>query len=275
MTSHNNAHQSLGRWIEYYARVGYGAKGVIYATVGLLALFEALDLNSGKTVGSEGMLQEVVTLPFGRLLLGILMVSLVGYVTWRFVQAIFDPEHSGCDLSDIVRRISYACSGVAYSGVAFSAFKILIPAVGNGREKTPEDWAVQLMRQPFGRWLLAAVGFTILGIGCYYFYRSYKAAFRKRFKLHHMSDTEKTWATLVGRVGIAARGVVYAVIGCYAIRAAWEFEPDMIKTTEDALAVFENNPTDEWILAILGMGFIAYGTHMAFQSRYRSIDPIA
>ena len=73
-----------------------------------------------------------------------------------------------------------------------------------------------------------------------------------------MSDIAKTWATLAGRVGIAARGCVYAVIGSYAMRAALSFDPSMIKTTEDALAVFDDNPTDEWILATLGIGFISF-----------------
>ena len=89
-----------------------------------------------------------------------------------------------------------------------------------------------------------------------------------------MSGVAKIWATIAGRVGIAARGFVYVMIGIYAARAAWEFDPEMIKTTEDALAIFNGNPTDEWILATLGVGFIAYGVHMFFQARYRSIDPL-
>ncbi len=89
-----------------------------------------------------------------------------------------------------------------------------------------------------------------------------------------MSDIAKTWATIAGRLGIAARGFVYVVIGFYGMRAGWEFNPEMIKTTEDALATFNNNPTDEIILGTLGGGFIAYGIHMFFQARYRSIDPL-
>ena len=81
-----------------------------------------------------------------------------------------------------------------------------------------------------------------------------RLSFANGFKRHHMSDAAKTWANIAGRVGIAARGFVYAVIGIFGMRAAWRFDPSLIKTTEDAMAVFNDNPTDEWILAILGIG---------------------
>lgn len=279
-------HRKLEWWLEHYARVGYAAKGVIYGTIGLLALFEAMDFNTGETVGSQGVLRRIAGQPFGRVLLVVLTISIVGYVVWRFIQAVIDPEHntsfkadgdpdSDWSWSDILRRISYACSGMAYLTVAYSAFETLDLAFeDSGSGRALEDRALMVMQQPLGRVAVGAGGLIVCGIGCYYFYRAIKAEFRKRFKRHQMSDAAKTWASIVGRVGIAARGFVYLVIGGSAIRAAWEFDPSMIRTTEGALSAFENNPTDEWILAILGIGFMAYAVHMGFQARYRSIDPL-
>ena len=272
MASSEETQQQVSRWIEYYARFGYGAKGVIYGSAGILALFEALDLSQGDTVGSEGALRTIAQQPFGRTMLVVISISLMGYVVWRFIQAALDPEHTGTDASDILRRFSYACSGLAYTGVAFTAVKILTADSSGG--KTTQDRVVDLMNMPYGRWLVGGGGLIVFGIGCYYFYRAIKAEFRKRFKRHHMSDAAKSWANIAGRVGIAARGFVYVVIGIFAIRAAWNFDPSMIKTTEDAMDVFSDNPTDEWILAILGAGFIAYGVHMGFQAVYRRIDPL-
>lgn len=271
MVKSEQAHE---RWIEYYARFGYAAKGVIYGSSGLLALLEAFDFTSGKTVGSTGALRAIAAQPFGRILISVMAFSLMGYVVWRFIQAFLDPEHSSSrETSDIVRRLSYAFSGLVYASVAYSAVKILTPSEEGGG-KTAQQWALDIMQKPFGRWLVGAGGLLFCGIGFYYLYRAIKAEFRKRLKLRNMSDVEKTWATAVGRIGIAARGVVYIVIGFFGVRAAWSFNSEMIKTTEDALAVFNNNPADEWILATLGIGFIAYGIHMGFQARYRSIDPL-
>ncbi len=268
-------HNSLGeRWLAYYARIGYGAKGVIYGSSGLLALLEATDLvPEGKVVGSTGALRTIASQPFGRTVAVIIAISLMGYVIWRFIQAVLDPEHSGCDASDILRRISYVCSGLVYASIAYSVIEILDGAADK-EGRTAQDWAFLVMSTPWGRWLIAAGGLGFFGVGCYYFYRAIKAEFRKRFKLHEMSDAAKTIATIAGRTGIAARGVVYVVIGVSAEQAAWEFDADMIKTSEEALETFNDNPTDEWILAILGIGFIAYAIHMGFQAVYRSIDPI-
>ena len=261
------------RWIEYYARFGYAAKGIIYGSTGILAARAALDIEGGETNGSTGTLSTIAQQPFGRVAIFVITFSLFGYVIWRFIQAFLDPEHDGLDFSDIVRRMSYAGSGLVYAGVCFSAVKILMRSP-DSEGKTAEDWALVVMQQPFGRWLVAVGGLLFFGIGCYYFHRAIKAEFRKRFKLHKMSDVAKVWATWAGRIGISARGVVYVVIGFYGVKAALEFDPKVIKTSEDALATFNNNPTDEWILAILGLGFIAYGVHMFFQARYRSIDPL-
>ena len=239
-----------------------------------MAFRAAFDIGSNQTVGSTGALSAIAQQPFGQTALIIVSISLMGYVVWRFIQAFLDPEHNDSrDFQDIVRRIGYGISGFVYAGIAYSAIEILTESSEDG-SRTPTEWALIVMRLPLGRWLVTAGGLMFFGVGCYYFYRAFKAEFRKRLKLHHMSDVAKTWATIAGRIGIAARGFVYVVIGIYAARAAWEFDPEMIKTTEDALATFNDNPTDEWILATLGIGFIAYGVHMFFQARYRSIDPL-
>lgn len=272
MTPSDKTPQSAGDWIAYFARFGYAAKGVLYGGIGLLALLEALDFSSGKTVDSKGVLVTIANQPYGQVLLVILAISLTGYVVWRFIQAFLDPEHSGHDAKNIARRVGYAVSGLVYASVAFSAVSILISA-SSGDGKTAQEWALTIMQQPFGRWLVGAGGLLAFGLGCYYFYRAITAKFRKHMKMHEMSDTAKTWATLVGRIGNAARGFVYVVISVFAMRAAWTFDPSKIKTTEGALEVFENNPADEWILSILGIGFIAYGIHMGFQAVYRRIRP--
>ena len=272
MSPSNHKQESYKDWIAYFARFGYAAKGVLYAGIGLLALLEALNVSAGKTVGSKGVLQTIAGQPYGQVLLAILAVSLLGYVLWRFVQAGLDPEHNSSDVKDIARRVGYAVSGLVYASIAFSAVSILMNS-SSGGGKSAQEWALTVMQQPFGRWLVGAGGLLFLGLGCYYFYRAIKAKFRKRMNLREMSDTEKTWATIVGRVGLSARGVVYVVIGIFAMRAAWTFDPSEIKTTEGALAMFNDNPTDEIILTILGVGFIAYGIHMGFQAKYRRIKP--
>ncbi|MBE9061814.1 DUF1206 domain-containing protein [cf. Phormidesmis sp. LEGE 11477] len=274
MTKAETNERLVRKWVSSYARFGYGAKGIIYGGTGLLALSEAFDLTDEGVASSTGVLKAIGIQPLGKVLVVLIAFGLMGYVLWRLIQAGWDPEHSGGKgFPDIVRRIGYGCSGLVYASIAYSVVEILTEQPSEAK-KSLEDWAYEIMARPIGRLLVGVVGLVFFCIGCYYFYRAIKAEFRKRFKRHHMSDAAKTWASIMGRVGIAARGVVYVLIGAYAVGAAWQFEPAMIKTTEEALALFDDNPTDEWILAILGIGFVAYAIHMGFQAVYRSIEPI-
>ncbi|MEL7070178.1 MAG: DUF1206 domain-containing protein [Cyanobacteria bacterium J06581_3] len=273
MTSSKHAQQDSSDWIAAFARFGYAAKGVLYGGTGLLAFLEALNVSGGKTVGSEGVLKTIASQPYGKVMLAVLAVSLMGYVLWRFIQAAVDPEHNSTEAKDIARRIGYACSGIVYATIAFTAIGILKSSSSSNGGRTEQDMVLAVMQQPFGRWLVGAGGLLFFGLGCYYFYRAYKAKFRKRMKLHEMSSVEKTWATVIGRVGVTARGIVYAIIGVSVLRAAWAFDPSAVKTKEGALSSLNNSSTNEIFLGILGLGLLAYGIHMGFQARYRRIDP--
>lgn len=83
-------------WIERLARFRYATKKMVYFIAGLLAMQFAFGVGN-KTVGTSGTLQIIVTQPFGKFLLSVVAVGLIGYVVWRFTQAFIDPEHQGTD----------------------------------------------------------------------------------------------------------------------------------------------------------------------------------
>ncbi|MBE9078313.1 DUF1206 domain-containing protein [Romeria aff. gracilis LEGE 07310] len=261
------------KWIEYLARFGYAAKGVIYITIGLLSARAAFG-SEGKVIGSKGAVRTIAAQPFGQVLLVILSIGLIGYVIWRFTQAIKDPEHRGNDASDIVRRIAYAISGLVYGALAVFAIGLLIGSGGGqGGGSSSQSITSQVLSYPFGRWLVGTVGALFIGLAFYYFYRAIKAKFRKRFKLHEMSQKEEAIATWIGRFGVAARGVVYIVIGGFLIQAARTYDPSKVRTSEGALQSLQGSSFLPWMFGIVALGLIAYGIHMGFQARYRRINP--
>ena len=111
-------------WIERLARFGYAAKGAVYATLGALAFQAAFDAASSAP-DKQGALQKIATQPFGQVLLGLVVIGLLGYVVWRFVQAGLDPERKGSDAKGILVRIGYVVSGLVYAGLALAAIRIL------------------------------------------------------------------------------------------------------------------------------------------------------
>ncbi|NES97873.1 MAG: DUF1206 domain-containing protein [Desertifilum sp. SIO1I2] len=259
-------------WVERLARFGFAAKGIVYAVIGILAVMAATN-NGGETTDANGALEAIALQPFGQILLSAIAIGLFGYVLWRFVQAIFDPERHGTDAKGIAQRLGFAVSGAIYLGFAWTAIQLVIGAARHSEGNATQDWTARILAQPFGQWLVGLGGVLMIGLGFYQFYQAYKAKFRGELNWHHMSAREKTWATRLGRLGISSRGVVYALIGIFLIQAARSSNPNEARGVDGALQALSQQPYGKWLLLIVALGFIAYGVYMGVEARYRRINP--
>ncbi|MGB3755988.1 MAG: DUF1206 domain-containing protein, partial [Rivularia sp. (in: cyanobacteria)] len=131
-------------WVERLARFGYASKGAVYFIVGLLAVQAAFG-KGGQTTDTEGALKSLVQQPFGQILLGLVAIGLMGYVIWRFVEAINDPEHKGKDLKGIAIRLAYVANGLAYAGLAWTAVQIAMGSASSGDGDAKQDWTARLL----------------------------------------------------------------------------------------------------------------------------------
>ncbi|MEP0795412.1 DUF1206 domain-containing protein [Trichocoleus sp. DQ-A3] len=255
-------------WVERLARLGFGARGVVYATVGVLAAQAAFGAG-GRTTDTEGALVTIVTQPFGKFLLAIVALGLLGYVLWRFVEAIADPENKGTDAKGLASRLGAVGSGLIYAGLAWSAIKLIMGSGGGGNSNSSQDWTARLLAQPFGQFLVGIVGAAVIGMGFYQFYRAYKAKFRKKWKVNQMSEKEQKWATFAGRFGIAARGVVFSITGLFLLQAGRLSDANQVQGLGGALATLAQQPFGPWLLGIVALGLIAYGIYNFVEARYR------
>ncbi|MEM6519330.1 MAG: DUF1206 domain-containing protein [Cyanobacteria bacterium P01_D01_bin.71] len=262
-------------WLERLARFGYAAKGVVYALVGILA-FQAAFNWGGKVSGSKGAFQTIASQPFGNILLVLVAVGLAGYVIWRFVQALYDPEHDDDGWSSFARRMSYVVSGIIYGSLAFAAFRIVFSSEtssSSGGGSSNSQQTATLLSQPFGQWLVGLVGIAAAGYGFYCIYRGIKTKFRRKLKTQEMSSLEKMWAIYIGRFGLISKGIVTAIIGYFFVQAARTADPSQAKTTEGALQVIQQQPFGAVLMGIVALGLVAYGIHLVTQARYRRISP--
>jgi hypothetical protein len=257
-------------WIERMARVGYAAYGIVYVLVGALAVQAAFG-GSGKTTSQEGALRQVLLAPLGRILLAMIAIGLLAYATWRLFQGILDPENEGKGAKGFLKRVDHVLNGLFHAALAFSAGRLALGTGGGGG--SPDDWTARLLAQPFGRWLAAIVGAVIVGAGLYQFYKAYKADFRNELDSGEMSARERTWAKRSGRLGYAARGVVFDVIGVFLIRAALQTDPDEARGLGGALETLARQPFGPYILGAVALGLVAYGAFMFVMARYRRIEP--
>lgn len=258
-------------WVEPLARCGYAAKGIVYLIVGLLAA-QAAFTTGGKTTDTNGALETILDQPFGKVLLALVAIGLIGYALWRIVQTIFDPEHTGEPMKakQLVQRLGYAFSASAYLGLALTAVK-LITGNGKGNSNTTQDWTARLIAQPWGQGLVCLAGLVVIGVGLSYLYQAYKADFQRHFKRHQMSETERKWAKWLGQFGIAARGIVFSIIGLFLVLAALHDDATEAIGLGGALAALARQPYGAWLLGIVALGLIAYSFYSLIEARYRRI----
>jgi hypothetical protein len=258
-------------WIERLARAGYVAYGVVYALVGVLAVQAAFG-GGGRTASQEGALRQVLLAPLGRVLLGMIVVGLLAYAMWRLFQGILDPENEGRDAKGIARRSDHALNGLFHAALALSAGQLVLGS-GGGGGGSPDDWTARLLAQPFGRWLAVIAGAVIVGAGLYQLYKAHKADFREELKSGEMSARAMTWATRSGRLGYAARGVVFAMIGVFLVQAALQTDPDEARGLGGALETLASQPFGPYLLGAVALGLVAYGVFMFVMARYRRTEP--
>jgi hypothetical protein len=257
-------------WVERLARFGYISKGVVYSIVGLLAAQAAIG-RGGQTTDTQGALQVIVNQPFGQILLAFVAIGLIGYVIWRFVQAIVDPDNKGTDAKGIAQRLGYAMNGIVYTGLAFSAVQILLGSSNGGNGDSAEDWTARLLSQPFGQWLVGTVAAFIIGLGFYEFYEAFSSKIRKQLNLSELSRHECKTVMTICRFGLLARGVVFCLIGWFLIQAATEYNAQKAGGLDQALQTLAQQPYGPLLLGIVALGLVAYGIYMIVQARYRQL----
>lgn len=276
MTAPDSAEQTLDEakrqakpWAVGLARGGHVAKGIVYIIIGVLAFGAAFGMG-GRTTDSNGALHTLAQQPFGKILLGLVAVGLLGYSLWRFVEAALDPEGKGSDAKGIAQRLGYVFSGLVYGSLALTAFRIVLH-VRSGNQTSQQDWTAQLLAKPFGPWLVALVGLIILGTGVNAFVKAYTAKFRKHLKIGEMGHDQQVWVTRLGRVGYGARGVVLSIIGFLFLQAARQANPQKSGGLDEALDALARQTYGPWLLGTVATGLVAYGLYAVAEARYRKI----
>jgi hypothetical protein len=265
----NAAQKSARPWMERLARLGYATEGAMYTLIGLLAARVAFGTGEHAT-GQRGALEIIAGSPLGGVLVGLIALGFLGYALWRGIQAIVDPDGEGTDLKALGKRVGYGVSALVYAGLAISAVGLILGSASEGNSN-PDDWTALLLSWPLGRVLVVCVGFVVVGVGLRELYQAYKARFLKYLKLDEMGERVRRWTERWGRLGTAARGIVFGVVGTFLIRAALEYDPQEARGLGGALQTLAHQPLGPWLLGAVALGLVAYGLFMLSVARYRRI----
>ena len=266
----NQTVDAAAPWIERLARLGYASKGAVYIIIGGLTAAAAFR-GSSRGGDSQSAFSFILDQPFGRVLILIVALGLCGYAAWRIISAITDGEHRGSDTKGLAIRAGSFLRGAVYAFLAIEAIRLSIGGRrGGGSDQNAEHWASRVMDAPFGRWLVVIAGLGIVGYGVYQLYRAWKAKLGKKLHLPWSTDRFRSRLVAISRFGIAARAIVFLLIGYSVARAAWNRNPDEAQGTSGALE--QVGAFSQWLLIAVAMGVIAYGVYQLLNARYRRIE---
>ena len=255
-------------WVLWAARFGYAACGFIYIAIGIVAGAVALGVGQEPT-GSHGVMRFLARQPFAPLLLATLGVGFAGYAALNITGAISDPERRGTSIGGLALRSMDILTGALYIALTFAALGFLIGSTDSSH--TAAALAGKLLDLPSGPTILGLIGASLIAGSGYLFVRAAREEFGEMLDKRVLSKQTRSVIALAARAGTAARAVIFAVCGVFAISAAIARSPQRIGDVDDALAVIREGTFGPLLLAVMGAGFIAYGVYQLSKARYQRV----
>ncbi|MFF7853264.1 DUF1206 domain-containing protein [Streptomyces sp. NPDC007904] len=253
------------------ARAGLTARGVIYLLVGVLALRIAFG-DGQRQADRGGALAELADKPFGAVLLWALGIGLVGMALWRLTEALFGSVGKN-GRSPRKRLLSLArCAFYAFVASSVLAFAVDRGSSGSGSsDRQSRDLTARVMEAPAGQWLVGIGGAVIIGAGVWIGVQAVRRKYHDKLKIGELSPRARRLVDVTGVGGGAARGLVFAAVGGFAIRAAIAYEPDKAKGLDDTLRSFAGTPLGPWLLVCVSAGLMLFGVFSFALARWRRV----
>ena len=233
--------------------VGLVAYGVVHLLVAWIAVQLAWG-QSSQEASQQGALQELAGTPLGGVLLWIVAIGMFALVVWRVLEVVYGQLDLGKKLSAVGRAVVYLVLGL-------SAVKV---AIGPGGSSTnqQETLSARVMAHGPGRVLIVGIGIGIIAIGVRQLYKAITKKFTEDL-VGGVSDL----TILLGRIGYAAKGIAFLVVGALFGWAAITYDPEKAGGLDTALHTIKAQPAGSVLLTVLAVGIAAFGVYAFVWSR--------
>lgn len=253
------ASQPMG-WL---ARVGLGARAAVYLLMGWLAILVALGKQA--QVDQRGALTSLLDQPSGALLVWLMALGFIAYAIWRYSEVAFGV--SGGD-DGIVQRGRSLIRGLAYSIFALGALTLLNGA-RQSQERQQQNLADSTLSVPGGQLILGLVGAAFVFAGVLMIWEGLTTKFLRYFD--YLPPRRRAVVVWLGKVGSAARGVVFALAGSLVVLAALFADASKAGGFNDAVEYVLNLPMGGGLVALMGLGLITFGVYGLTEMLWRRV----
>lgn len=257
------------RWM---VRAGFVARGITYGVVGALALAMALGAGTAGTApDQQGALALIARAPAGRAALVVICAGLLSYALWKLVQGFSGRGPEGGGAPDLKDRVANLAGGVAYLAFFGVAVRTLVGGAGSAGGQQPRHAAAGVLGWPGGPLIVGAAGLVMLAISLHQLHDAVQGGFMRDSKAEQMNASERRVFLALGRIGLSARSLVFALVGYFLLRTAIEFNPSQAVGVNGALGRLQHQPMGPWLLGIVAAGLMTFAAYSILEARYRRL----
>lgn len=236
----------------HWFRLGHAARGLVYMGLGLLAW------TSGRGAGNGDVVAKIHALPLGWAWLGVMMVALVGLGLFRLAEAWLDLDRRGSEAWGVAQRVGRGLGAIGYFAVSAAALALLAGA-HNSALVDPARAARGVQHWDGGGLLLIAAGLGTVGAAGGQAALAWHCRFMET--MHKDAPAALRW---LGRIGYAARAVVFFLIGWQLVRAG--LAGHRIRDVAAVLNAIREHPL---IFHLISGGLFLFGAYSLVEAWYR------
>ena len=253
-------------WMKNAARFGYYAKGFTYILIAMLAMQAAT--GNGNAGSTHGALQSLDGAAFGNVMLLAVAAGLGSYALWKFYILIVDPEDDGWG-----HRLTALFVCFTNLGFAAEAFSLSLALGGPRTEGDPaRHWSAIVMQHPAGRYAVGFAGLCVAAYGVSQLVRAIRRKVDVMLRKMKMAPDTKRWVILACKFGIAARGVVFLLLGWFLVLAGLQTDASEARDFGHTLDQIRQQPMGRTLLFVVAAGLLAYAAYQMLRARYQRFE---
>jgi hypothetical protein len=255
-----------------YARFGFAAKGVLQLLIGALALSAAMGDRSGRVTDAAGALRDVAREPFGRPVVLLVAVGVLGYAAFKFVEGILDPRRRPPGTRTGLFRLGDVFSGVAYLLLGIGAFQLFLrsgaPVSGDARTRY---WTGEALALPYGDGILLLAAAVFGGIAALFLARALIVRdVCADLDADALGPNGCRAAASLIRVASLVQATLFGTGAFLLLRAAEIHDPRQVQGTGGALRLLTAHH-GRLALGLLAVGMLAMGLSSFVEARWRKL----
>lgn len=231
----------------------------MYVIIGYLAL------RTGQATDPAEVLRSLTSGGTETVLLVLLAIGLFSYGIWRLIETYLDLEGHGDDAKGKAVRVAHFLSGAVHVVLGLYAIYLAVGGTrgsGGGSDQTEQatGFALDL---PGGQILIFLVAAAFLAAGFSQLAKAWRCDFMRQLSAR-ARGTE--WVRWMGRLGYAARGVIFVLIAIFFWNAASSQSGSQAGGMAQAL-----RSLDGTALTLVAAGLLLFGLFGFVEAIYRRI----